>query len=599
MSDAMKRTCKLSLRALPGKTCLLCLILAAALTAGGAEDRKKQYDADVPKTVLELQQFRQSVSAPVRSGAGREGEATLVDLNPRIGVWYVLQIDWKGAAAEALHLENPNPGESHLILDGRYPSGIVVETGTSRYPCELFGTVDVIEQARSSKLGFFPLCHGRIYLRNPVKGHSTALESTVDFLRDRVWGGEQVIDVFHHLLADRYRETGEPGSTGTAPRNPDVSEAPRPGVIDAKNTGRPIIPAGLGIALRTEGPERNGMIPGTWYEGANPGTWVSVMRPDYLPPSIFQSYRNLVSNLDRVELSSLCYLMAFDLSQFDLGYELGTDHPRVDWSDRVTGAMRDTRLPGPDGIGTIAPLLAVGTIRPDDVPRTVATFIGGFKRMHGAFRYGDLALRNHGSHYGFIENGAVLSKLQPGLATVFALDDGTVGMKTWTLADNALLERIRHARQNGVPLVESNGAGAREAAPVPGSLVNRWGPGNWSGSQDEKLRTMRAGLALQRVGGKTFLIYAVFTDATPSAMARVFQAYGVDYAMLLDMNALEHTYLAVYRRSGGELSVDHLLTGMSELDKLPSGELVPRFLGYSDNRDFFYLMRRSAKEQKR
>ena len=33
-------------------------------------------------------------------------------------------------------------------------------------------------------------------------------------------------------------------------------------------------------------------------------------------------------------------------------------------------------------------------------------------------------------------------------------------------------------------------------------------------------------------------------------MARIFQAYRCDYAMLLDMNALEHTYLAMYRKVG-------------------------------------------------
>jgi hypothetical protein len=106
---------------------------------------------------------------------------------------------------------------------------------------------------------------------------------------------------------------------------------------------------------------------------------------------------------------------------------------------------------------------------------------------------------------------------------------------------------------------------------------------------------MRSGAALQTSGGKRFLIYAVFTDATPSAMARVFQAYRCDYAMLLDMNALEHTYLAVYRRSPSGLFVDHLIKGMSVLEKTDSGELIPRFLGYADNRDFFYVMRREAK----
>jgi hypothetical protein len=187
----------------------------------------------------------------------------------------------------------------------------------------------------------------------------------------------------------------------------------------------------------------------------------------------------------------------------------------------------------------------------------------------------------------------LFSKLQPGLSTLFALDDGAVAMKTWTETDNRLLPRIRYARQNGVPLVESSGA---SQTPVPGPLVGQWGPGNWSGSEDRKLRTMRSGAAIQRNNGKTFLIYAVFSDATPSAMARIFQAYKCDYAMLLDMNALEHTYLAVYRRSGSQMFVDHLLKGMSQVEKTVSGELVPRFMGYADNRDFFYLMRRGGVE---
>ena len=103
---------------------------------------------------------------------------------------------------------------------------------------------------------------------------------------------------------------------------------------------------------------------------------------------------------------------------------------------------------------------------------------------------------------------------------------------------------------------------------------------------------MRAGAALQEVNGKRFLLYAVFTGATPSAMARVFQAYRCRYAMLLDMNALEHTYLAIYKRQGSALSVQHLIRGMSEADKSLKGERFPRFLAYPDDRDFFYVLRK-------
>jgi hypothetical protein len=62
--------------------------------------------------------------------------------------------------------------------------------------------------------------------------------------------------------------------------------------------------------------------------------------------------------------------------------------------------------------------------------------------------------------------------------------------------------------------------------------------------------------------------------------------------MHLDMNALEHTYLALYVRADNQVEVEHLIEEMSEVDeKTPSG-LVPRFLGVPDDRDFFYLTRR-------
>jgi len=290
--------------------------------------------------------------------------------------------------------------------------------------------------------------------------------------------------------------------------------------------------------------------------------------------------------------SALDYLIAFDLNAFDLGFAMGTAHPRVDWSARINDSVRKDSLPGPDGIGGIAPLVTTGMISPALTNATVAAFTGGFKRSHGAFRYGDLATRNYGSHYGFIEQGVVYSKLQPGLATIYVLDDGTIDMRTWTAADDALLPRVRFARQNGVPLAETDPA---SHASVPGPLVAKWGPGNWSGSAEKNLRTIRAAICLQETATKRFLIYGYFSTATPSALARVYQAYSCRYAMLLDMNALEHTYLALYvHKAGGGLVVQHLVEGMAALDKESGNQLVTRFLGYPDNRDFFYLTRREA-----
>jgi hypothetical protein len=77
-------------------------------------------------------------------------------------------------------------------------------------------------------------------------------------------------------------------------------------------------------------------------------------------------------------------------------------------------------------------------------------------------------------------------------------------------------------------------------------------------------------------------------------MARVFQAYGCKYAMLLDMNALEHTYFALYVYEQGRFTVEHLVQGMAVVDRKGNERLAPRFLGFPDDRDFFYLTRREG-----
>jgi len=560
------------------KPCLsvLCLLLGAQAVEN-------------PGNIVDLQLFRQSASIAICSSSGKKGTATLMNLNPAINAWYLLKVAYAGLPEASYHLENASPRSRKLTLEKEHPSDLMIVEGKRRYACDLFGSEGTLENAKASARIYEPLCDGRIYLRNPATGHRTNLEAATEFLRDHVWGAEKIISLGHILLGDMHRETGEVAS-GFGPQTPKPVESPLPALIDSAYAGETLTSNNLGIDL--DGPQRNSFSPGAWYAAAeNSGVYVSILRPNLISAAILASHKDRVNNLDTVEASSLCYLVAFDLDRFDLGYALGTEHPQVRWSEHILPPMRDSALAGPDGIGNIAPLVSTGLIAPEYTPSTVATFTAGFKREHGAFKYGELALKNHGSHYGFIENGVVFSKLQPGLSTIFVLDDGSIGMKSWTEDDRRLLPRIKHARQNGVPIVEFDPA---SQSTVPGTLVKTWGPGNWSGSEDVKLRTMRSGAALQRSGTKRFLIYAVFSSATPSAMARVFQAYRCDYAMLLDMNALEHTYMALYRRAGARMFVDHLIKGMAELDKSDSGEIVPRFLGYADNRDFFYVMRKET-----
>jgi hypothetical protein len=560
-------------RASSGLVLLLCTgAVAAGAAAGKSEPRK---------TIIDLQRYRQSTTLPMDDGSG---SATLIDLNPYVGGWYVLTLERNGQAPRSYHLENPRPGQQQLAL---HSDGVALSIGGDTLDCALWrGVPDALERARSTGLPYAPLCDGRLYLRNRVAGTQTHIERVTDFLRDHVWHGERIVRfVREEFFQDKFAETARPGAGGQ-PDSAAPPDAPPAADVSAPAQGDTVLPEHLGLDLG----DVTAMREGRWYAVAGAGgIFVSAIQPRRIAPDILDSDRSRVDALDPVEAAALDYLVAFDLSRFDLGFVLGTDHPRVNWSERAPASMRDAALPGPDGIGDTAPLVTNGMISPSLLPAVAAAFTGGFKREHGAFRYGALSQINGGSHYGFIEQGAVFSTLQPGLATIFVLDDDSVSMKTWTNDDNALLPHIRYARQNGVALLEYDAA---TATAVPGALVRRWGPGNWSGSVDEKLRTLRAGACMVDSGDRRFLVYGYFSTATPSAMARVFQSYGCRYAMHLDMNALEHTYLALYTHSNGQLTVQHLIDGMAVVDRKGGRQLAPRFLAFPDDRDFFYLTRK-------
>ena len=557
-------------------------------------DQVEEYRANRDKSVVELQQFRELTRLRIADLPGAPAVASLIDLNPHFGTWYLLRLETADGRSSTYHLENP--GGARLRLDPAYGSGIIIERGevgsTSRSTCELWsaGAPTPLSAARSSGLAYAPLCGGQLYLRNAVDGHRTPKELVVDLLRDHVWEGEAITVLVRDLF---FRDANLATSalatatlaTATAAEPPSSPPPPR---VSPAALGRLLVPANLEIGL--DGGPAGRVAVGRWYPAQeNPGIFVTTLRPDLVAPEIIESQKGRAAALDPVESVALVYLVAFDLSQFDLGFRVGTDHPRVGWSDMVLPAARDDTLAGPDGLDSTEPLVRTGMLSPLEQGRVAATFTGGFKRAHGAFRMSRLAAIDHGSHYGFVENGVVLSKLQPGLATVVVFDDGRVDLRTWTAQDDAGLPRIRYARQNGVAILErAEGA----LGSLPGPRVRDWGGGNWSGSADRKLRTLRAGLCLQESQGRQFLVYGYFSSATPSAMARVFEACGCRYAMLLDMNALEHTYLAVYHSQGSRLVTQHLIEGMGAVDGSRDGQPLPRFVSVADNRDFFYLLRR-------
>jgi hypothetical protein len=537
------------------------------------------------RNIVGLQPARRSETVLLQDTAGRRGNLVLVSLNPAVNAWFLLTLQSPtSATAATYHIETSDPQKQRLALDPLRPGQLVITGDGTTTSCTLWPG-KALDQARRTPLAYAPVCEGRLFLRNAVKGNRTTLEATTEFLRDHVWRGEQIVGfVRREFYRDAFIERAVPRASDDVPPG-SPRDAPPAASMHDRQLAAAVVPEGLGIDL---GPSNGAVRLGRWY--ATPGlagVFVSVAQPRAMAPPA-NARASSWKALDAVEHDALDYFVAFDLAQFELGFALGTDHPRLGWSARVPQDRRDAGWPGPDGIADAAPVVRTGMLSPALQSRVVATFTGGFKREHGAFRFGALAISRHGSHYGFIEQGVVFSTLVPGLSTLYVQDDGTIDMKTWRSEDDRLLPRVRHARQNGVPLLEPGADGA----PAIGALVDQWGAGNWSGSADERLRTLRAGACVIDDAGRRFLVYGYFSAATPRAMAQVFQAYGCRDAMHLDMNALEHTYLALYRRNGGRIGVEHLVQGMAVLDKSVGNALVPRFLGFADDRDFFYLVRR-------
>ena len=544
------------------------------------------------RTIVDLQPNAATTLLPAKPGDGT-GSIRLTNLNPDFNIWYVLEIQRPGDDdCCVFHLENPAPGRYTYRLDEAFDSGLIVTEGGVDYRCPLWHASNLSPRfTPDPRKTFFPLCENRILLRNPTQGAETTKEFVADFLRKHVWGGEAITGlVKDYLYKDRYLITSpvnaaaqDAASTATA-----AGTGPLPARIDSRHQGDTMEARELGIGLQHADP--HAVSVGQWYTTqASADMFVSVIQPQLVDRAILATHTEHVRELDALEAKASVYLLAFNLHHLDLEFSLGTLHPSAEWSYRAPTRYKSSHSPGPDGIDNYEPLVMVGKLNPIKAPRVVATFTGGFKRTHGAFKWGRLSQINKASHYGFRVNGVTFSTLQPGLATLLIYRDGSVDMKTWRSDDARDLPRILHARQNGVPIIEWD---ERSGQGLPGAYVNDWGRGNWSGSAESEQRTLRAAACLQEAHGESYLIYAYFSSATPNAMARVFQAYGCRYAMHLDMNALEHTYSAVYLTQGNEFIIQHLNTGMDVLDKKEkeTGTIVPRFVGSADNRDFFYVM---------
>jgi len=525
--------------------------------------------SDVPGSIWALQPFRNAQSV-----SGEDGTTyTLTSLNPYVNSWFVLEVAPENGRAQAYHLENADAELWSISLDDTAGPTLVIEGDGDHRTCTPWD--GELADARDSDLPFAPICDWSVYLRNPVSGNRTTREAVAEFLRDNVLFGDSIVN----LIKGAFFEDAFMVSSEGFEAEEEVDGVALLGTARLDRT--PVLRPS--IAFDLAGTDNGGMTAGAWYEVEDgPGIYASVMQPGMVAREVLDV--SGANWLDGVESRADVYLVAFDMSRFDIGYERGTSHPGVEWSPRPSGNGRHYQGRGPDGFDQIDPLVTVGMLSPSFTDRVAATFTAGFKRQHGAWRFGSYATFNWGHHYGFMQNGVLMSRLWPNLMTLYMTQDGEVSMRTWQDGDAALLSDLVFARQNGVALIEDG---------VPGPLVTSWGGGNWSGSANADLRTLRGGACMREIEGRQFLIYAYFSSATPSGMARTFQAYECDTAMLLDMNSQEHTYMALYIHDDDEIDTQHLVRGMASVDsQARDGSRIPRFVSTPDNRDFFYLLRR-------
>jgi hypothetical protein len=227
-------------------------------------------------------------------------------------------------------------------------------------------------------------------------------------------------------------------------------------------------------------------------------------------------------------------VVAFDLSQVDLHYALGTKEP----------ALAD----GPRGSGLIPAELR-------QAERLLAAFNGGFMASHG--------------EYGAMADGLIALPAKNGYATVAMYPDGAVRIGNWN-------ETIDPAgpftswRQNARLVVADGVVNERV---YTGSIVV------WGGNINGNIVTWRSGLGINE--DNDVLYFLAGSSMSMPTLAEAMTAVGVHNGLLLDINESWVHFAAVRPDGAGDLLAEPLF---------PEGMATwpDRYLRQSD-RDFFYV----------
>ncbi|PIT99256.1 MAG: hypothetical protein COT74_09620 [Bdellovibrionales bacterium CG10_big_fil_rev_8_21_14_0_10_45_34] len=514
-------------------------------------------------------------------------QITLMTFEASLPKNHILAIDG-GVAKVAIHLESLF-GADELILEGNRL--LLAKENSQPLTC----IADVIGFAKNysekTNLAYEPACDAGVYVRRTTNGYNTTVELVATKIRSVLPSdyAEGLLALGKSSLSAMRKWSEEEAVLEKSSHSVQHGDAPLPdAAVSSEFRGSIVKNHHLGVQVR-----QKNLLAGRWYEAQNfSGFYASVVVPELIDPSILGSYPDKVKKLTSTESGSMVHLVAADLKSFSAGWFHGTHHPGVEWSKRAHNEVKNGKG-GPDGFDKLFPLRPSGMPPLDKLPKIEATFSGGFQAAHSAFLYGDLAKSNSGHQYGFMESGLLMSTLKPNLATFFVTRDGAVDIKTWAVEDSVRNSQLLYVRQNGVALVDGGG---RDSIGAPTKYVAQWGPGNWSGNAESKQETPRSAACIIETETDRFLVFAYFSSATPNVMARVFQAYGCDRSIHLDMNSAGQAYFALSKLvSNGESTsylVEPLVKEMAAANPKLNGKTVPRYLVVPDYKDAFYLYRK-------
>lgn len=315
---------------------------------------------NVKKTTKVVSVSDLQVTATTESGTIQQSEKSpllklqLTNLNPAVGSWFILNVEY-GKLKTSLHLELQFPETDKLSLA---TTGLQItrqiQGGMTVEKCDPINDAffSMINADQKENRSYSEFCADRIVVRHQINGRQTAKEFVTGFLRDKVWGGEKITSIVKEaFFQDKYAISSKPEASVSATTPPPTQleklmsqDQPLPAMIGEKYQGQTLTVKDLGISIE-DSPDK--LIAGRWYAvDGQPNMYLSVVEPGMVDKTILNSHKKIVGNLDKVESNAISLLFAFRRDKFDTSFMVGTDHPRVDWSERALESSVDKTLAG-------------------------------------------------------------------------------------------------------------------------------------------------------------------------------------------------------------------------------------------------------------